>query len=314
VQKEFFIADYMTTQGVFYSRIPVSYQIVGVRLGDAPVVLINHALTGNSNVLDWWGGLVGAKKLIDTQKYTIIAFDLVGNGQNGFLIDNYRAFILEDMAIIILKILAALAIEKLHAIIGGSLGGGLAWEIAVRQPNLAKYIIPIAAHWQASDWVIGHNYIQECLLRNSTQPLEDARKMAMLFYRTPVSLQQKFGRTTVSDTREYNVNSWLEHHGTKLAQRFNKKAYLMMNHLLSTIDINKQKNIEKVLKSLKSTIIQIAIDTDLFFVKEDMKFTHELLQKLGQKTAYYEVTSVHGHDAFLIEYKQLTTFLKPYFK
>lgn len=313
MQKTYFLSNYTTTQGAFYARIPVSYQVIGMPIGTAPVVLVNHALTGNSNVLDWWSGLVGDKKLIDTQKYTIIAFDLVGNGQNGFLIDNYHDFALEDMAIIILKILGQLAIDKLHAVIGGSLGGGLAWEIAAKQPSLVRYLIPIAAHWRASDWVIGHNHIQESLLKNSSKPLEDARKMAMLFYRTPASLQLKFGRTKVAESNLYNVNSWLDHHGNKLAQRFQKKAYLMMNHLLTTIDIDKQNLGQAVFQKIESTIIQVAINTDLFFVKEDMKSTHQLLQNLGKKTVYYEVESIHGHDAFLIEYEQLTIFLQPYF-
>lgn len=314
MRKEFYLHHYQTIKGVVYEKIPISYQLFGQPLHTAPIVLVNHALTGNSDVMEWWSGLIGDKKVIDTQKYTIIAFDLVGNGQNGFFVENYRDFVAKDMAIVILKILQKLNISKLYAAIGGSLGGGIAWELAAVAPTLISKLIPIAAHWQSSDWIIGQNYVQECLLLHSNKPLEDARKMAMLFYRTPASLTEKFGRTQVVNNGQYNINSWLEHHGNKLSKRFSKKAYLMMNHLLSTIDIAPFGNLEEVLNSIQATVIQIAIDSDLLFVKEDNKATHMTLKKLGKRAVYHEIKSIHGHDAFLIEYQQLTTFLQPYFK
>jgi len=89
----------------------------------------------------------------------------------------------------------------------------------------------------------------------------------------------------------------------------------MMNHLLSTIDISDgQESIEDVLSQIKSTVIQIAIDTDLFFVKEETIKTKALMDQLNVKNKYYELHSDYGHDAFLIEYEQMSKILEPIFK
>ena len=104
----------------------------------APIVLVNHALTGNSNVTGsegWWSALIGEGKCIDTNKYTILAFNIPGNGYDGFVIENYKDFVAGDIAHIFLRGLEELKIDKLFALIGGSLGGGIAWEMAAINPN-----------------------------------------------------------------------------------------------------------------------------------------------------------------------------------
>jgi len=138
--------------------------------------------------------------------------------------------------------------------------------------------------------------------------------MAMLFYRTPASLMQKFNRSKMKNGLLYNVESWLNHHGNKLADRFKIEAYLMMNNLLMNINIlNKGKSLDEILKPIKSHIIQIAIDTDLFFVKEENIKTKTILDRLKIKNEYHEIKSIDGHDAFLIEHEQIIKILKPIF-
>jgi len=313
------IRNYTTYRGIQYEKLDVSYEVFGCELNTAPVILVNHALTGNSDVIStekgWWKDLIGEKKSIDLNKYTIIAFNILGNGYDQVIIKNYKDFIAKDIAQIFYLVLKDLNVHRLFATIGGSLGGGIAWELAALHPNFIEYLIPIASDWKSTDWIIGHNAIQESILLNSKEPLQDARKMAMLFYRTPKSFTRKFNRTKSIDGNLYNVESWLEHHGKKLEHRFRKEAYLMMNHLLSTIDISDgQESIEDVLSQIKSTVIQIAIDTDLFFVKEETIKTKALMDQLNVKNKYYELHSDYGHDAFLIEYEQMSKILEPIFK
>ncbi|NNE78458.1 MAG: alpha/beta fold hydrolase, partial [Pricia sp.] len=110
--------------------VQLSYQIFGRVLHTAPVVLVNHALTGNSNVTGdggWWSALIGEGKCIDTKKYTILSFNIPGNGYDKIVIDNYKDFVAGDIAQLFLLGLEKLKIKKLFAIIGGSLGGGIAW-------------------------------------------------------------------------------------------------------------------------------------------------------------------------------------------
>ena len=75
--------NFTTESGYFYSNFELSYQLFGQKLFTAPIVLVNHALTGNSNVageFGWWSSLIGLGKLIDTNKFTVIAFNIPGNG------------------------------------------------------------------------------------------------------------------------------------------------------------------------------------------------------------------------------------------
>lgn len=309
---------YVTFGGREYKQLPTSYEIIGKVLHTAPIVLVNHALTGNSDVAStkkgWWKGIIGDGKLIDTHRYTVFSFNIIGNGYDGNLFDNYKDFTAKDIARIFYLVLKELKIDKVYAIIGGSLGGGIAWEMASLYPDFSKYLIPIASDLKSSDWVIGHNSIQESILLNSKKPLQDARKMAMLFYRTPASFAKKFGRTRTGDSEMFNVESWLNYHGNKLESRFELKAYLMMNHLLTTIDIsNETKSIEEILVSIKSIVIQIAVDSDLFFVRDEIIKTKILLDTLNVPNEYHEIKSEDGHDAFLIEYEQTNNFLNTVF-
>ncbi|MDP3353497.1 MAG: alpha/beta fold hydrolase [Flavobacteriaceae bacterium] len=313
------LKKYTTYSGIQYENLDTTYQVFGKKLHTAPVVVVNHALTGNSDLLSkkkgWWNEIVGKNKVINTDKYTVVAFNIHGNGYQAKSIKNYNDFTAKDIAAIFNLVLNEMGVTELYAVIGGSLGGGIAWEMAALQPSFIKYLIPIASDWKSTDWIIGHNYVQDQLLKNSKNPLQDARKMAMLFYRTPKSFTQKFNRTKTASNKQFNVESWLDHHGEKLKNRFDINAYLMMNHLLTTVDITTEKlSFEEIVKPIKSTIVQIAVDSDLFFVKEENIKTKLLLNELKIKNQYREIKSIHGHDAFLIEHEQLTQFLKPIFK
>lgn len=313
------VKDYSTSRGVHLNEINLTYEVFGKPLHTAPVVVVNHALTGNSDLLSeekgWWKTIIGDGKLIDTNRYTVIAFNIPGNAYDGTHIDDYQSYTSKDVAQLFIDVLKGIGIEKLHAVIGGSLGGGLVWEMAVLEPEMIKYVIPVACHWQSSDWVIGFNDIQMMILDHSDKPLEIARMMAMLFYRTPDSLQAKFGRTKTADGSLYNIESWLRHHGNKLNNRFEISAYRMMTHLLTTLDITSSfESFEEAVKPVNSTIIQVAIDTDWLFVPSETCKTKEKLDKLRIPNQYHEIKSIHGHDAFLIEFEQLSQFLKPVFK
>lgn len=313
------VPNYRTYGGIQQKKLDISYQIIGQKLHSAPIVLVNHALTGNSDVASdskgWWKTIIGKNKVIDTEKYTVIAINIPGNGYHNELLENYKDFTAKDIAQLFILTLQSLGIKELYAAIGGSLGGGIAWEMAVLEPQLIRYLIPVAADWKSTDWIIGQNYIQEQILDSSPDPIQVARMMAMLFYRTPASLEEKFNRNKQDNSKLYQIESWLNHHGEKLEKRFDLLAYKMMNHLLTTVDISfERKSFEETIKPVQSTIIQIAVDSDLFFVKEENLKTKELLNKLKIKNQYHEITSIHGHDAFLIEFEQLTNILKPIFQ
>ena len=311
------IKDFTTYSGALYKELPLSYQLFGRELHTAPIVLINHALTGNSNVAGehgWWNDLVGDGKVIDTKKYTVLAFNIPGNGYDGFVIENYKDFISRDIATIFLKGLEELGIKKLFAVIGGSLGGGIAWEMAVLSPNIIEHLIPVATDWKSTDWLIANCQIQEQFLLNSSNPVHDARMHAMLCYRTPESFKERFQRTKNEELEIFNVESWLLHHGNKLQERFQLSAYKLMNQLLKTIDVTKNGvDNESILDTIKSNIHIVGVDSDLFFSAEENRQTQKQLALTHPNVTYDEINSVHGHDAFLMEYDQLEKIIDTIF-
>lgn len=313
--KKLNIENYVSENGTSFN-IELSYEVFGKPIGSAPIVLVNHALTGNSSVCGkygWWNHIVGKNKLIDLNKYTVLAFNFPGNGYDGFLIRNYENLILRDIAKLILKGLEKLKIENLYAIIGGSIGGGLVWEIAAISPNISENFIPIACDWKSSDWLLANTRLQKQILNNSSNPVHDARMHAMLCYRSPLSFQKKFARS--KDSEIFNVESWLLHHGKKLQQRFSLQSYKMMNHLLSTIDITRSGELkfEDIVSKIKGNIFIVSVDSDLFFTDYQNRETFYKACRIKDNIFFKTIKSVHGHDAFLIEFDQLNELLSNVF-
>ncbi|WP_405247368.1 bifunctional aspartate kinase/homoserine dehydrogenase I [Cellulophaga sp. Asnod2-G02] len=306
-----------TNHGGSTQDIKLSYQVFGPALHTAPIIVVNHALTGSSDVAGaqgWWSALIGDGKCIDTQKYTILSFNVPGNGHDGFVVENYKDFVAQDIAKIFLIGLKELQVNKLFALIGGSMGGGIAWEMVALEPNLTENLIPVASDWKSTDWLIANCQIQEQFLLNSSQPVHDARMHAMLCYRTPESFKERFKRSTNEELHVFNVESWLTHHGAKLQERFQLSAYKLMNQLLKTIDITRDaKDAFSTIEKSATNIHIIGVDSDLFFTAQENKDTFKQLAQVNSNVTYGEIRSLHGHDAFLIEFQQMEQLLKGIF-
>lgn len=299
--------SYQTNSKKEYN-IPLSYQLFGKELFTAPIILVNHALTGSSNVSGekgWWRQLIGENQVIDTNQYTVLCFNIPGNGYDDFLIDEYEGFTPSDMANIFLKGLESLAIKNVYAIIGGSLGGGIGWEMLVKQPHLAEIFIPIACDHKTHDWLHAQCLVQKFLLNGNDEPLQKARIHAMLCYRTPQSLNDRFQTHYNQQKQRLESEDWLIHHGNALNDRFSLKSYKLMNHLLMNINTE-----ETVLEKIQARMHLISVDTDLFFPASEIRMCFEKLKERKEEVFYHEIQSIHGHDAFLIEYKQLNNIIK----
>ena len=299
--------SYQTNSGREYN-ISLSYQLFGKELFSAPVVLVNHALTGNSDVTEekgWWKQLIGKNQVIDTEKYTVLCFNIPGNGYDNFFIDDYEDFTSSDIANIFLQGLEILNIKRLHAIIGGSLGGGIGWEMLTKNPQLAEIFIPVACDYKTHDWLHAQCLVQKFLLNQNDEPLQKARIHAMLCYRTPESLNNRFQNKFNQEKQRLESEDWLIYHGNALNDRFSLKSYKLMNHLLMNINAD-----EVQLEKIEAQIHFIAVDTDLFFPATEIRMCFEELKKNKDNVFYHEIKSIHGHDAFLMEYEQLNTIIK----
>ncbi len=299
--------SYRTNSGKEY-HIPLSYQLFGKELFSAPIILVNHALTGNSDVSGekgWWKKLIGEKQVINTEKYTVLCFNIPGNGYDNFFIDEYEDFTVSDIANVFLQGLEILNIKSLHSIIGGSLGGAIGWEMLAKNPNLSEIFIPIACDFKTHDWLYAQCLVQKFLLNQNNEPLQKARIHAMLCYRTPESLNARFQNKYNQEKKRLESEDWLIYHGKALNERFSLKSYKLMNHLLMNINAN-----ESDLEKIQARMHMISVDTDLFFPASEIRSCYEKLKEKKENVFYHEITSIHGHDAFLMEYEQLNTIIK----
>ncbi|HJR99635.1 MAG TPA: alpha/beta fold hydrolase [Flavobacterium sp.] len=313
--KKIDIVDFVLENEKRKNHIQLFYQVFGQPVGDAPIVLVNHALTGNSNVSGekgWWKNVIDYGHIIDLNKYTVVAFNIPGNDfeiRNELSLD-YKEVSTLDIAKLFWLGLEKIKIKSLYAIIGGSLGGGISWEMAVLYPSRIQKLVPIATHYFASDWVIANVGIQDDILNQSQNPVSVARKHAMLLYRTPESINQRF--KNAKEGNIYTVNDWLSYHGILLTDRFSLNAYKQMNYLLGTINIVKNGfNLNQFLDNAKLEIHAININSDLLFQNDLVEY--ESMQKNNKNFKHYIINSIHGHDAFLMEYQQLNEILKQIF-
>ena len=309
------LSDFINWRGESIPSITLTYQVTGPALGSAPIVLVCHALTGNSAVAGpegWWAKLIGPGQTIDTARYSILSIDIPGNEYAGSApLDNPSLLNVKDVARLWLLVLRELRVDHLYALIGPSLGGGLAWQIATLEPTLADLLFPIATDYKASDWLLAQTEVQRLILEHSDRPIHDARVHAMLTYRTPKSLIGRFERKKVEDSGLPKVIDWLDYHGRTLEGRFSLRAYRVMTFLTSTINAAES---EEELSRIASDIHLVAIDSDRLFPYFVARETIEGLKHFGKGRAeLHTIVSDHGHDAFLIEYDQLCRIMSPFF-
>lgn len=306
-----------TIPGEELQEVELIYEIFGVPLHGAPIIVINHSLTGNSHITGthgWWSEVVGEGKTIDLKRYTVVCINIPGNGyRNHRHIKNYKSTSLKQVAVQFWSQLNKLGIFKIHALIGGSIGGCLAWEMAFLRPRSIEYLIPIAANLRTSDWLRAQCFVQEQILLNSSQPIALARMHAMTLYRHPISFERKFNRR--KNKNGYEVEQWLEYHGKALEKRFSHPAYLLLNHLLTTVgeDLT-DSEILNFAKDSTAKIHSIAIDSDYLFTRYEQYQTYRLIKSVKEEIYYREIHSPHGHDAFLMEFQKLNALLKDILK
>lgn len=312
------IPEYRTAGGFIFRNLPLSFQVFGQKLGRAPVVLVLHALSGNSSVAGekgWWKDLIGHEACIDLDEFTVLAFDIPGNGYNGYLIKHYENVSVRDVSKWFLFGIEKLGIEEIYAGIGSSLGGSILWQMAVLKPLLFRNIIPIATDWKATDWVVAQCRVQKQILSNSSNPVHDARIHAMTFYRTPESLKKKFKGKKEKEINLFQVESWLFYHGETLKSRFHLYAYKLMNHLLTTANIESEgESFLELTGKISGAIHLVGINSDGFYLNSEVRETYHNLKQSGKNVSYSEIESIHGHDAFLMEYERLNQILHPIFK
>lgn len=304
------IKDYRSEKGKIYPEFKLSFQVFGQPMHTAPVIMINHALTGNSNIAGengWWKTVIGSNKVIDTKRFSIICFNIPGNEYHATdSCPDAGEISAADIATLYGQAIQQLGIERIHSLIGPSLGGGIAWELCIQYPELIQQLLIIASDHTCSPWVKAFNHIQLDILKNSNQALADARKMAMLFYRTANSINEKF----IQHPKGIDACDWLDYHGNVLKERFSFSAYKSMTLLLNSVNLSKGNDLENSFQKIQAKVALVAIDSDLLFPIDSCKKTYHSLLNAGVQSSFHTIKSEHGHDAFLIEYQQMEQILQ----
>ncbi len=320
--------------GQILEQYTIAYTTYGELNEDqSNVIWAVHALTGDAQVGDWWSGLVGENALYNFSDHFIICANLLGSayGSTNALSENpatgipyYYDFPVcstRDLAESLERLRKHLKIERIHTLIGGSLGGQVALEWAYILGSKLQHAIIIASTAKTSPWVIGFNEAQRmAIAADSTwgqlhsnagvKGLEAARAVAMLSYRNPTDINVK-QKESVEKIDGFLAASYLQYQGSKLAKRFQAFSYWALTKAMDSHDIGRgRQGIELSLYAIQARVLAVGVNSDLLFLAEESRLISELVPNGN----YGEILSTAGHDAFLIEFDQLTKLIDRFYQ
>ncbi len=307
-----------------------------------PTIVIIHALTGDMRAGGpggWWEPVIGPGRALDPTRFRLLCFNNLGGcyGTSGPA-DAWFPFAPTwspapatvttwDQAQTILASLHALGIGEAHLATGGSLGAMASLCLAALGGDRIQRIAPFAGCESASAWLIGWNHVARQILMldpgypdDADRGLEVARQLAMLTYRAEPGLQEHHGRDVhgggnwSSDAR-YEVQSYLEHQGAKLRQRFHPLSYVTQLGAMDHHDLGREPGTAHGgfswgLDRITARAFVVGIDTDQLYRPEQSGRLAVRLRERGLRVEEATIHSLHGHDAFLIEWPQVDAALR----
>jgi len=299
------LGPFRTEAGVTLPDMRVAYRRDGPP--SASAVLVVHALTGSADAAgDWWEPLIGAGKALDTDERQVICLNLLGScyGTTGPRdVEPFPAITPRDMARAQWAALDALGVERLDLVVGGSLGGMVALEVALERPSALDAVMPIAAPAVIGNLAAAWNHIQlQMLALDRDRGLELARQLAMTTYRSEVDFDTRAG-----------IGSYLEHQGVKLRHRFHAGAYAALVGAMNAHDIGRGRgglvSAFRCLADADVAITGVGIEGDILYGPRQVRALVDAARAAGANAAYREIASDKGHDAFLVEWDQLTAII-----
>ncbi len=345
--------DLKLTSGKTLSNVELAYETYGeLNSAKTNAILVCHALTGDAHAAGWhsgdakpgwWEIIIGPGKALDTDKYFVICSNVLGGckGSTGpasinpktgkeYALD-FPIITIEDMVHAQKKLIDHLGIEKLHAVIGGSMGGMQALQWTVSYPMMMKKASIIATTPRSSPqqiafnevgrqsiisdpyWNNGEYYDKE---KRPQSGLAVARMIGHITYLSDESMYLKFGRDlqdkdelSYDFTLDFQVESYLHHQGATFVKRFDANSYLYITKAVDYFDLSVDGSLPDGLKKIKSKIQIIAVDSDWLYPVDQSKDLLTALQTIGAEVSYNEVKSNYGHDAFLLENGQMNFLL-----
>ena len=317
-------------------------------------ILICHALSGNAHIAGidpetgkagWWDFHVGPGKTIDTDRFFVIASNVIG-GCNGSLGPSsinpqtkksygmsFPPVSIHDMVQAQRALIDKLGIEKLFAVIGGSLGGMQAMLWATEYPQRVRNCIPIATCMAHSAMQIAFNEIgRQAII---TDPKWDegnyyggegpehglavARMVGHVTYLSEYSMRQKFGRRVQPSARSedhfpvfFSVESYLQYQGESFVRRFDPNSYLYISKALDMFDLLDGTPAHDVFDKVEARFLVISFDSDWLYPPAQSRELVRALKRCNRVVSYINLDTPYGHDSFLIRNTQFTNLVRNY--
>jgi len=321
------LGPFATESGFAFPSVEVAYQEWGP-VG-APVVLVCHALSGDSNAVSWWSRLVGPGRAVDTEKYRVICTNVLGGcqgttGPASLDTDGKRwgsrfpLVTIGDMVAVQRRLLAKLGIEKLHAVMGGSMGGMQALEWTRRYPGFVKKAFVTASALRHNAMQIGFNEVarqaiyRDPKFRGGDYPPDDAPSQGMavgrmvghLTYLSESALDHKFGRRFQDgggkrpglgvDRDQFEIESYLSYQGHKFTERFDPNSLIVVTNAIDCYDCDS-------LDGSTSEYLFTSFSSDWAYPSHQSEAAHKLALSVGCASNWVDISLDWGHDAFLLD-------------
>ncbi|WP_121198775.1 homoserine O-acetyltransferase family protein [Mucilaginibacter gracilis] len=290
------------------------------------VIWVCHALTANSDVMDWWAGLFGENDLFNPEEHYIVCANVLTSPygttnpvsinpltQQGYFL-SFPQVTIRDMVQVHQILAGHLGVDQIKVLIGGSLGGQQAMEWAISQPQKIDNLILIATNAKHSPWGIAFNESQRLAISTDrtfyankpdggNKGLKAARSMALLSYRG----YEAYHATQLDKDNEklddYKAASYQNYQGEKLVKRFNAYSYWYLSKAMDSHNVGRSRDgIEQALGTIKAKTLVIGITSDFLFPVSEQQY----LARHIPNAVYSEFNSMYAHDSFLIETEILT--------
>jgi len=318
------------------------------------VVVVLHALSGSSHAFTtaanpepgWWEGLLGTHSPLTPERFHVVCANLVGGcyGTTGpSSIDPERGqryglgfppLTLGDMVAAQRVLLRGLGIDRPVTLIGGSMGGMLALAWAVSHPDEVARAIALAAPPRSDAFAIALRSVQrEAIVADPAwnngeyhdgkfpaRGLALARKIGMITYRSAIEFDKRFGRAS-RDSRPhfrdglYEIQSYLNHQGKKFVDRFDPNTYLYFSRAMDLFDLAEEHgNLDAAAARIRARTLLLAMENDFLVPRSQMEEVRDAMLRHGGDVRFEIVRTEHGHDAFLIEQKQILGHLAEFLR
>jgi homoserine O-acetyltransferase len=315
--------------------LDIAYQTWGkLNANKDNVIWACHALTANSDVLDWWKGLFGKNSLFNPEEHFIVCANILGShygstsplssnpvtGQSYYL--SFPEFTIRDIVNGHRLLAASLGISSIRVLIGGSLGGQQAAEWAIMEPKAIESLVLVATNAAHSPWGIAFNESQRLAITTDRtfyaqqhsggqKGLKTARSIALLSYRTYEAYNSTQLESVNEKTDNFRASSYQNYQGEKLVNRFNAYSYYYLTKAMDSHNVGRgRQSITDALAQIRSNTLVIGIENDLLFPISEQQYLAEHIKD----AEFYSVKSAYGHDGFLIETDALTSIISNFLR